>query len=186
MLIIIRTLATKQLFLQDLVSDHDLITCVRKINNVKYESETISYRDYKNYDVNIINNELLNINWDGVNNSSSPNQSLKVMKSILKDTIERYAPFVTKRVKGKKSHWMLKEVKRHMNIRDQLYRKARKSKKQLHWVSYKRKRNFIKTKYKEPKKNFISKELRDTSNKPDKFWNTVKKILLHKVKIFKT
>ena len=46
------------------------------------------------------------------------------MKSILKDTIERYAPFVTKRVKGKKSHWMSKEVKRHINIRDQLYRKA--------------------------------------------------------------
>ena len=23
-------------------------------------------------------------------------------------------------------------------------------------------------------KNFISKELRDTSNKPDKFWNTIK------------
>ena len=31
-----------------------------------------------------------------------------------------------------------------MNIRDQLYRKARKSKKQLDWVSYKRKRNFVK------------------------------------------
>ena len=28
---------------------------------------------------------------------------------------------------------------------------------------------------KNQKKNFISKELRDTSNKPDKIWNTVKK-----------
>ena len=26
------------------ISDHDLITCVRKVNNVKYESETIRYR----------------------------------------------------------------------------------------------------------------------------------------------
>ena len=68
------------------LSDHDLIACVRKVNNVKYESETIRYRDYKNYDVNVINNELLNINWDGVYNSYSPNQSLNVMKPILKDT----------------------------------------------------------------------------------------------------
>ena len=30
------------------LSDHDLIACVRKINNVKYESETIHYRDYRN------------------------------------------------------------------------------------------------------------------------------------------
>ena len=98
------------------------------------------------------------------------------MKSILKDTIDRHAPFVTKRVKGKKSPWMSKEIKRHMNIRDQLYRKARKSKKQLDWVSYKRKRKFVKNEIQRTKKNFISKELRDTSNKPDKFWNTVKKL----------
>ena len=85
------------------LSHHDLIACVRKVNNVKHESETIHYRDYKNYGITFINNELLNINWDGVYNSNSPNQSLNVIKSILKDNIDRHAPFVTKRVKGKKS-----------------------------------------------------------------------------------
>ena len=142
------------------LSDHDLIACVRKVNNVKYESETIRYRDYKNYDVNVINNELLNINWDGVYNSNSPNQSLNVMKSILKDTIDRHAPFVTKRVKGKKSPWMSKEIKRHMNIRDQLYRKARKSKKQLDWVSYKRKRNFVKNEIQRTKKKLYLQRIK--------------------------
>ena len=29
------------------LSDHDLIACVRKVNNVKYESETIRYRTIK-------------------------------------------------------------------------------------------------------------------------------------------
>ena len=85
------------------LSDHGLIACVRKVNNVKYESETIRFRDSKNYDVNVINNELLNIDWDGVCNSNSPNQSLNVMKSIFEDTIDRHAPFVTKRVRGQKS-----------------------------------------------------------------------------------
>ena len=75
------------------LSDHHLIACVRKVNNIKYESETIRYRDYKNYDVNVINNELLNINWDGVYNSNSPNQGLNIMKSILKDAIYRHVPF---------------------------------------------------------------------------------------------
>ena len=71
---------------------------------------------------------------------------------------------------------MSKEIKRHMNIRDQLYRKPRKSKKQLDWVSYKRKRNFVKKEIQRTKKSFISKELRYTTNKPDKFWNTVTKL----------
>ena len=105
----------------------------------------------------MINSELLNINCDGVYNRNSPNQSLNVMKSILKDTIDRHAPFVTKRVKGKKSPWMSKEIKRHMNIRDQLYREAPRSKKQLDWVSYKGKQNFVKNEIQRTKKNLSPK-----------------------------
>ena len=78
------------------------------------------------------------------------------MKSILKDTIDRHAPFVTNCVKGKKSPWMSKEIKRHMNIRDQLYRKARKSKKQLDWVSYRRKRNLVGNEIQRTKKKTLS------------------------------
>ena len=74
------------------------------------------------------------------------------MKSILKDTADRHAPFVTKHLKGKKSPWMSKEIKGHMNIRDQLYRKAPKSKKQLDWVSYKPKGNFVKNEIQRIKK----------------------------------
>ena len=125
-----QTISYKTVFPTGL-SDHDLITCVRKVSNVKYESETICYYDYKNYDVNVINNELLNTNWDEVYNSNSPDQSLNVMKSILKDIIDRHAPFLTKYVKEKKSPWMSKEIKHHMNIPDQLYCKARKSKSNL-------------------------------------------------------
>ena len=167
------------------LNDHDLIACVRKVNNVKYESETIRYRDYKDYDVNVINNELLNINWDGVYNSNSPNQSLNVIKSILKDTIDRHAPFVTKRIKGNKSPWMSKEIKRHMNIRDQLYRKPRNQKNNQIGFHTNAKRNFIKKEIQRTKKNVISKELRDTSNKPDKFWNTFKKLYSKKSKFSK-
>ena len=65
---------------------HDLIAFARKVNNVMYQSETIRYRDYKNYDVNVINNELLNI-YSIVYNINSTNQSLNLMKSILKNTI---------------------------------------------------------------------------------------------------
>ena len=39
-------------------SDHNLIACVRKVNSVKYESETIRCRGCKNYGINVINKEL--------------------------------------------------------------------------------------------------------------------------------
>ena len=44
------------------LSDHDIIACVRKANNIKYEAETIKRRDFSQYNVDI-NNELLNTDW---------------------------------------------------------------------------------------------------------------------------
>ena len=73
------------------------------------------------------------------------------MKSILKDIIDRHAQFVTKHVKGKKSPWMSKEIKHHMNIHDQLYRKSRKSKSNLIGFHINSNVNSSKTKSKEPK-----------------------------------
>ena len=74
-------------------------------------------------------------------------------------------------------------IKRYMNIPDQLYHNARKSKKQLDWVSYNANEKLHKKRNPKNQKKFYLKELRDTFNKPDKFWNTVKKTWPHKVKI---
>ena len=74
-------------------------------------------------------------------------------------------------------------IKRYMNIPVQLYHNARKSKKQLDWVSYNANEKLHKKRNPKKQKKFYLKELRDTFNKPDKFWNTVKKTWPHKVKI---
>ena len=112
------------------LSDHDIIACVRKANNTKYEAETIKCRDFSQYNVDIINNELLNADWKFVYDSNCPVHALKNLMSILVETLNRHAPFITKRVKGKPSPWHTVEVERNMNVHDQLKRKAKKSGKQ--------------------------------------------------------
>ena len=42
------------------LSDHDIIACVRKANNIKCEAEKIKCRNFSRYNIDIINNELLN------------------------------------------------------------------------------------------------------------------------------
>lgn len=85
-------------------SDDDLISCVRKMNNVKYKPETIRCRNFKNYDVNKMNNELLNKQWDSIYSTTSPNAALSCFISTLKETLNDYVPFITKKIKGKLSH----------------------------------------------------------------------------------
>ena len=79
------------------LSDHDLIGCVRKMNNIKYKSKTIHYRNFKNYDANTINNKLLNKDWNPVYQTTSPTSSLSYITKIFKETLDMHAPFITKK-----------------------------------------------------------------------------------------
>lgn len=158
------------------LSDHDLIACVRKANGVTIPPETIRYRDYRRYDPSKIMNELQNENWNDIYSKTSPNQSWNEMKRILQESLNRNAPYITKRIKGKKSPWMSKAITKHMNKRDQLFRKARKSKKESDWAVYKRKRNFVRNEIQRTKNAFFKEKLKNLADKPEKFWQTVKEI----------
>ena len=157
-------------------SDHDLIACVRKMNNIKHKPETIRCRNFKNYNIDQINNDLLNKKWDHVYNTNSPNEALLYFNSFLKETLDNYAPFITKNIKGKPSPWITTELTKEMNIRDQLLRKARKTNKTEDWKSYKRKRNYIKNEIQRSKRNYYKSKLEENLKKPDRFWKIINDI----------
>ena len=46
-------------------------------------------------------------------------------------------------MKGKPSAWLTQPIKNEMNFRDNLLRKARKSKKESDWLTYKKKKNHV-------------------------------------------
>ena len=164
------------------LSDHDLTACVRKMNNIKYAPENIRCRDYRNYDVNQINNDLLNVNWEQVYNKTSSSEAWKVMETILKETLNTSAPFISKRIKGKPSPWITDRIKTEMNSRDQLMRKARKSKKYSDWKLYRQKRNYVNNEIKRTKRSYYKTKLTENATNPDKFWKTIKEIFPAKSK----
>ena len=125
------------------------------MNWQKYRSEIITCRDYSKYDVNAINTELLYADWDTVYNCRSANTAYKQFKEIILTTLDRFAPLIKKTVKGKPSPWLNEQVKRHMNARDQLLRKAQKSKKEADWRKYRQKRNFVKNEITRTKRHYF-------------------------------
>ena len=64
------------------LSDHNLIGCIRKMNSLRYQPETITCRDFKNYDVDAINRELLNAQWEEVYRSRSVNTAFAHFKGL--------------------------------------------------------------------------------------------------------
>eukprot|EP00111_Clytia_hemisphaerica_P010392 TCONS_00030351-protein len=158
------------------LSDHNLIGCIRKMNSLRYQPEIITCRDFKNYDVDTINRELLNAQWDNVYSCRSVNTAFAQFKNILSSTLDRHAPVVQKTVKGKPSPWLTEEVKRHMNVRDQLNRKAQKHGRPVDWQNFRRKKNFVINEIKRSKKNYFKNQLKENYKKSDKLWDTIKRI----------
>ena len=95
--------------------------------------------------------------------------------SSLQLLFETHAPHIEKRVKGRPCPWLNIDTKKLMNRRDQTLRRARKSKSNDDWESYKTLRNKCSKKIKKAKSNYHKKVLNDNINKP-KFWSEIKNV----------
>ena len=167
---------TKSEVVTSSLSDHDLIMCKRKINNTKFSAKTIRCRDYSNYDVTIIRNELSLENWEDVFDAKEPNVAWNSLESKLTEVINRHAPNVTKRVKGNSSPWLTREIKSEMNRSDALRRKFQKSKCNLDHENYKTQRNRVNNIIRRAQRNHHRQLLKDTERNPEKFWRALKNI----------
>ena len=76
-------------------SDHTIIGCKHKVNNIKYSDNIFSFRDYKIYDHTKINAEL-----------SSTDFAWNKIENILTKTIDNHAPIISKHNKSKQSPWI--------------------------------------------------------------------------------
>jgi len=109
-------------------------------------------------------------------------KSLVKDENLLNRNSEQSRPFYRKKIKGRSCPWLNENVKREMNERDKLLRMARKLNKDTDWNAYKRKRNFVKNELQRAKRSFYKTELKENSDKPSKFWDTIKKIFPTKSK----
>ena len=165
------------------LSDHDMIGCVRKLHHIKSKPKTIVCRNYTQYDSDTVNDHLANENWDIVYKSTCPEKAWYYVKSILIKTLDRCAPYITKRVKGRTCAWLDNGIKKEMNTRDQLMRKARNTNREVDWSNYKRKRNYVKNAIKRAKNLHYTKLLNESVSKPEKFWKSIKEIFPTKSEI---
>ena len=80
-------------------SDHDIIAIIRKKSTSKYPPRTIYSRKYKNYNTNVIKNELRNVNWVRVTNCRDSNICWQYINDILLKCADIHVPLTIKRSK---------------------------------------------------------------------------------------
>ena len=83
---------------------------------------------------------------------------------------------MSKRVKGRLSPWITKDVKSEISLRDRLLRKARRTNLEIDWSSYKRQLNRVASLVKKCKNKYHKDLLKESANTTDKSWAAIKKV----------
>ncbi|CAB3993279.1 Hypothetical predicted protein [Paramuricea clavata] len=162
------------------LSDHEMIGCVRKLNNHSFKARTIEARDYRNYNHEDLCNNLRQSSFDSVFASKTVESAWENFKHIFLSAVDKYAPLIRKKIRGRPCPWLRNETKREMAERDWLLKKARKSNAENDWSKYKRKRNRVNNLVKMNKNRYYKDLLKENSRNPKKFWSTIKEIFPNK------
>ena len=157
-------------------SDHELIGCIRKKNHRKYLPKEIKCRDYSHYNHGEMNRELAKADWSNIYSTNNVNTSYNAFYQIVRKIFDKYAPFITKRIKSKPAPWLTADIKAVMNDRDKLLRRYRKTKSDFDKREFQNKRNKVNILLRKSKANYNKQLLNENSNDPDKFWTTLKSI----------
>ena len=136
------------------IADHKLIGCIRKMYNIKYESKTVRSRDYKNYVPENLITDVQQIDWEILYQCTDVNVAANIFTASLKSIFDRHAPIRNKKVKGKPSSCLRKDVKRLIYNKNRLYRKSTKTKTDTDWEEYKLARNRCNGKIQEAKRKY--------------------------------
>eukprot|EP00794_Sanderia_malayensis_P006428 gene6428-7159_t len=114
----------------------------------------------------------------GVHFMKRPNVNIawNYMKEALSSIIDRHAPLIKMRVKGRRCPWITYEIKSLMNTRDKILRKARNTKEESDWSLYERLKNSCNNKIKQAKQKYHRDLLIENSRNPNKSWKCIKEI----------
>ena len=159
-----------------------MIGCVRKLNNIKQPSRDIRCRNYTNYNPVSFCGDLKHENFNQLYSETCIKSALEKFNRGVSQCIEKHAPVVKKRVKGRLCPWLTKELKREMNHRDKLLRRACLTKSELDWLIYKQQRNRVDNLVRNYKARYNKELLRENADSSEKFWSALKKVYPTKTK----
>lgn len=158
------------------LSDHDLVICVRKINNKKFPAKITRCRNYRNYDPEQMKKDFASVNWTPVMTATNVNDALTIFNIIVKSIFDKHAPYTTKRSKSRPCQWITDDIKNNMNERDRILRKARKYNDQKDWNDYKSMRNRCNIMTRKAKSLYTKELIDQKCHNPKEFWKSVKEI----------
>ena len=160
------------------MSDHYCAyTIIGKEKKVKSQNHKYSMnRKYKNLDENRFRSDIANVDWYNVTKYSCIDKAVSEFENIFLNIANKHAPLKRKRVRqNNSSPWLTDEILAAMRERDQLKKRASKTKSPQLWNDFRKLRNKVNGMIKESKKMYVTNGLKTKDSK--EVWNNLRHIV---------
>ena len=163
--------------LDDFVSDHFSVYCIRKKDRERRKMVSRVVRDYKAFDNNSFNQLVLNKNWDVFDNSNDPDVQWEIILSYVEEILSVMCPFKRVNSRKKTTPWLTKDIFRQMREKKALIKLYKRNNDPELLKSIHIKRNRLNSLIEKSKTEFITTCLNKTVDNPKKFWKLIKGLI---------
>ena len=164
------------------ISDHSLVYAYRKISipPVSKGINLISYRQLKHFNRTNFRNDILAQPWDDIKELYNPNDMWTKWKDLFLSVCDKHAPVKTKRTRPTKSPWITTILKKRMNVRDRLKKKAIKTENTSIWNQFRKLENQVNQEIKSAKKAYYNNAFNNCAGDQRKTWKTINELTSRK------
>jgi len=119
------------------LSDHDLIFGIfNVVLSYEHAADTVTFRDYKNVDIDALNAELLATPWNDCLFLSTVDEKLNFITTKLNTIFNNHIPLKTIQVQRSSTPWFTQEVRDALKYRNKMYTIWRRKPSRLNWENF--------------------------------------------------
>lgn len=154
------------------ISDHSLVYAYRKFSvpTLFKGVNLITCRQFKHFNSANFYADILAQPWDERRQLYDPNDMWKIWKELFLNVREKHAPMKTKRTRDSKSPWTTTSLKKRMNFRDNLNKKAIKTKDPFIWNQFRMVKNQVNWEVNSAKKAYYENGFNNCCGDQRKAW----------------
>ena len=110
------------------LSDHAMILCSKKQKKITKTKCNFVGRSYKNYNIDIFQQNIKDTNWDEFDESPSVTTKWEILEKMIRSNIDAMCPLKTYKIKQEKEPWITNNLIELIKDKDKALRQAKRSK----------------------------------------------------------
>jgi len=140
----------------------------------------VNYRQFKHFESANFRADILSQPWDILKRFRDPNEMWLKWKALFLGVCDAHAPLRSKRLRPSKSSWISTKLKKRMNYRDHLKKKAVKSNNPIDWNYYRTLKNQVNNEIRIAKQDYYITAFDKHSGDTKKTWQIINELTFRK------